>query len=165
MVYGLLAAAGVLYFSTLYSRLPDLVASHFNASGAPTAWMPKSAFFIFFPFVMLFVSIPVFVVPKQIANKSNDKINLPNKEYWLAPERRTETMEFVGTQMGWFGCAVLALLLAGFYDAITANLRPNHTFDSTSFYIALGAFFAFIIFWLTRMMSHFRNAPTASTSR
>jgi uncharacterized membrane protein len=165
LVYGLLAAVGLVYFSSLYSQLPALMASHFNASGVPTAWMPKSAFFIFFPFVMLIASVPVFLVPKLIANKPNDKINLPNKEYWLAPERRTETIEFVGTQMAWFGCALLALLLFGFYFAIAANLRPDHTFDSGSFYLVLGAFFAFIIFFLLRMFTHFGRTPSTWTSK
>jgi uncharacterized membrane protein len=164
LIFGLLAAAGLLYFSFLYPQLPDLMASHFNASGAATAWMPKFAFFILFPIITLAASVPVFLVPKSMAKLPNDKINLANKEYWLAPERRTETIQYVGMQMGWFGCALLALLFCGFYFAVAANLGPAHTFDSGSFYIALGAFFAFIIFWMVRLLSHFARVPENSHS-
>jgi len=164
IIYGLLAAVGLIYFSFLYPQLPDLMASHFNASGAATAWMPKSGFFALLTIVTLAAGVPVFLVPLQMAKLPNDKINLANKEYWLAPERRAETVQYLGIQMGWFGCALLLLLLCGLYEAVAANLKPDHTFDSTSFYIALGAFFAFIIVFLVRLLSHFSRVPEHSRS-
>ena len=159
LIYGLLAAVGLIYFSLLYPQLPDPIASHFNASGAATAWMPKSGFFTLFAVVTLAAGVPVFLVPMSMAKLPNDKINLRNKEYWLAPERRIETMQYLGTQMGWFGCALLALLLSGLYIAVAANFRPDHHFDSGSFYAVLGAFLAFIIVWLVRLLSHFSRVP------
>ena len=162
LVYVLLAVAGVIYFSLLYPQLPDPMASHFNGSGAATAWMAKSAFFMLFPIVILAAGVPIFLVPLSIAKLPNTRINLANKEYWLAPERRAETIQYVGIQMGWFGCAVLALLLCTLYNAVAANLRPSHTFDSGSLYIALGAFFAFLIVWLVRLLTHFGQVPENS---
>jgi hypothetical protein len=159
LIYALLAAVGLLYFSFLYPQLPDPMASHFNASGAATAWMPKSGFFMLIAVVALAASMPVFIVPRSIAKLPNDKINLPNKEYWLAPERRDETLQYFGNQMGWFGCALLAFLFCGLYNAVAANFRPDHHFDSGSFYIELGAFLAFITFWLVCLLSHFARAP------
>jgi len=165
LIYGLLAGVGLIYFSLVYPQLPDPMASHFNASGGATAWMPKSGFFFLFAFVMVFAGIPVFLVPKQLASRSNDKINLPNKEYWLAPERRAETMQYLGIQMAWFGCALVAFLLCGFYFAVSANLKPDHTFDSTSFYIPLGAFLTFSFSLPIRLLSRFGKVPSAPASR
>jgi len=162
LVYALLAAVGLLYFSLLYPQLPDPMASHFNASGAATAWMPKSGFFMLIVIVTLASAVPVFLVPRSMAKLPNDKINLPNKKYWLAPERRSETIDYLGIQMGWFACALLALLLCGLYSAVTANFRPDHHFDSGSFYVVLGAFLAFIIVWLARLLSHFARLPEGS---
>jgi uncharacterized membrane protein len=159
LIYALLTAAGLIYFSLLYPQLPDPMASHFNASGAATAWMPKSGFFMLIVVVTLAAGVPIFVVPRSMANLPNNKINLANKEYWLAPERRAATIDYLGMQMGWFGCALLALLFCGLYIAVAANLRPDHTFDSGSFYIALVAFSAFIILWLVRLLSHFALVP------
>jgi uncharacterized membrane protein len=157
LIYVLLAAAGLIYFSYLYPQVPDPMASHFNASGAATAWMPKSGFFMLIAIVTLAASVPVFLVPRSLAKLSNDKINLPNKKHWLAPERRAETMQYLGIQMGWFGCALLALLLSGLYIAVAANFRPDRHFDSGSFYVVLGAFLAFITFWLVRLLLHFNR--------
>jgi uncharacterized membrane protein len=159
LIYGLLAAAGLLYFSFLYPQLPDPMASHFNASGVATAWMPKSGFFLLIAVVTVASSVPVFLVPMSISKLSNDKINLPNKEYWLAPDRRDATLEYFGNQMGWFGCALLAFLFCGLYNAVAANFRPDHHFDSDSFYVVLGGFLAFIIFWLVHLLSHFSRVP------
>jgi uncharacterized membrane protein len=165
LIYVLLAAVGLLYFSLLYPQLPDPMASHFNANGAATAWMPKSAFYILILVVTLAAGVPIFLVPRSMAKLPNNKINLANKEYWLAPERRAETVEYLGIQMGWFGCALLALLLCGLYNAVAANFRPDHHFDSGSFYAVLGAFLAFIIFWLVRLLSHFARVPENSRSK
>jgi uncharacterized membrane protein len=163
LVYGLLAAVGLLYFSFLYSQLPDPMASHFNASGAATAWMPKSGFFILIVVVTLAAGVPIYLVPRSMAKLPNDKINLANKEYWLAPRRRDATIEYMGIQMGWFGCALLALLFCALYNAVAANLRPVHHFNSGSFYIALGAFFVFTLFWLGRLLSHFARVPPSDS--
>ena len=165
LIYALLAAAGLIYFSLLYPQLPDPMASHFNASGAVTAWMPKSGFFMLIAIVTLAASVPVFLVPRSLAKLSNDKINLPNKEHWLAPERRAETLQYLGIQMGWFGCALLALLLSGLYIAVAANFRPDHRFDSGSFYVVLGASLAFITFWLVRLLSYFARVPENSSAK
>jgi uncharacterized membrane protein len=165
LIYGLLAAVGLLYFSLCYPQLPDPMASHFNASGAATGWMPKSGFFTLILIVTLAAGLPIFLVPRSMAKLPNDKINLPNKEYWLAPERRIETMQYLGIQMGWFGCALLAILFCGLYNAVAANFRPDHHFDSGSFYVGLGAFLAFIIVWLVRLLSHFARLPENSRSK
>jgi hypothetical protein len=53
LIFGLLVLGAVVYFSRLYAQLPEMLASRFNAAGAPNAWMPKSTFFWFFPAIAL----------------------------------------------------------------------------------------------------------------
>lgn len=158
-IFGLLILAGSIYFSSLYSLLPKMIASHFNARGIPTAWMPKSAFFLIFPVVTLLVSVPVLLTPKLIAALPPDKINLPTKGYWLAPQRRADTVKYFEASLAWFGCALLSLLLFVFYVSLQANLNPARGFDSSSLLMALGAFLSFVLFWLIRMFSHFFRTP------
>ena len=54
----------------------------------PNGWQPKPAFFILIAVVILTPAIPAFIVPRRFPSIPADKINLPNKSYWLAPERR-----------------------------------------------------------------------------
>jgi hypothetical protein len=62
-----------------------------------------------------------FVVPLLIGVLPANVVNLPHKEYWLAAERREETMRYLSMKMGWFACAALSLLLFLTSEAINAN--------------------------------------------
>ena len=68
-----------------FPLLPDRLASHFAASGMPNGWMSKQQFFIIYAVVLVPALVIEFWVSHRIANKPNAKLNLPNKEYWLAP--------------------------------------------------------------------------------
>src|SRR5580692_11121933 len=74
-----------------FALLPERLASHFGASGLPNGWMTKPQFFIAYALVFLPALFVEFLVGRSVAKKPADKLRLPNKEYWLAPERRAET--------------------------------------------------------------------------
>jgi hypothetical protein len=82
-------------------------------------------------------------------------INLPNKDFWLSPERREETFYFLRTQMAWFGCALLAFLLYVMELVFRANLRTPPRLNNAAFVPALLAFIAFSTIWTMRFVFHF----------
>jgi len=100
-----------------------------------------------------------FLVPRQIAAQSDARINLPNKSYWLAPERRAETFRFLGAMLAWFSCGLLFVLISGTFLALRANLTDEGRFNSEAMLMILGAFLLFVILWLFRMFRHFRQTP------
>lgn len=155
LIFGLLFLFGVVYFSRLYAQLPEVMASHFNGHGVPNGWMPKSDFFKALLPLGLLIAIIAFVVPALMRILPPSMINLPNKDYWLAPERRAETVQYMEGAFAWFGCAVLALLTFTFYIAAKANLDPGRGFDSSAMMLALGAFFVFLLFFIIRVTTHF----------
>src|SRR5438552_3237464 len=106
MVFALLAVSAALYFSSLYAQLPDVMASHFNARGVPNGWQTKSAFFSVLVGVSVLAAVIGFGIPRIISVMPMELINLPNKRYWLAPEQRAETMDFLNGYFAWFGCAL-----------------------------------------------------------
>jgi len=71
-----------------FPLLPDRMASHFGASGMPNGWMTKTQFMCLYAVVLLPALAIEFWVSNRIANKPASKVNLPNKEFWMAPERR-----------------------------------------------------------------------------
>jgi uncharacterized membrane protein len=107
-----------------YPLLPDRLASHFGASGIPNGWMTKSQFFITFAIILLPALAVEFWVSHQIAKKSDAKLRLPNKEYWLAPERRTETFAYFDRFFAWYGCAFL------FVEVFAMGLAMRANFDT-----------------------------------
>ena len=49
-------------------------------------------------------------------------INLPNKDYWLAPERRDATLAWIGGWSTMFGAATLLLMMALMRQVERVNL-------------------------------------------
>jgi hypothetical protein len=72
--------------------LPNLVASHFGAEGAANGFMPRSFYIGFMLVVIIGLPALLVVVTWFALGSSSARINLPNRDYWLAPERRTETL-------------------------------------------------------------------------
>jgi len=160
MVFLLIVLCAILGYTMYYPQLPERVASHFGAYGLPNGWQTKSMFTTFFCSAMGIAATVGFLVPLLLGTLSPTMINLPNKDYWLAPERREDSIHFLQDQMTWFGCAVLLLLCFAMYSAIQANLTANPTMDPTAFFIALGAFVAFAIYSAVRMFSRFGKPRT-----
>lgn len=148
-----IAAVQIAYF---YPQLPGVIASHFDISGAPNSWMPKSAFFGLFCFIYVFYAVLFWLLPHLIMASPASLINLPNKDYWLSPGRREITAHLIGDQMAWFGVALTAFLIAVCQLAIVANLPGRSGNLGSGIWWLLGLFLAFTLVWLARFVCSFR---------
>jgi uncharacterized membrane protein len=128
-LYAFLFLACLLMMAYYYPQMPRRMASHFAADGRVNGWQSREAFFALMLLVTSTSALVGFVAPRQIAAKSNNRINLPHRNYWLSPERRPETMCYISTTMAWFGCGILFVLICGTFLAIQANLGPDHRFN------------------------------------
>ena len=102
IAFALMLLFAVVFLSTTVSSLPALVASHFDGAGFPTAHMTHE-FYIKFVFAMG-VGFPIAMVAllTLIYSKAND-MKLPNRDYWLAPERIAQTRSLLVSHGVWFG--------------------------------------------------------------
>lgn len=151
-----LFVAELLYF---YPQLPETVASHFDTDGAPNGWMGKTAFVVLMMFVAAISAAPTVGVALLLPRMQSG-INIPNKEYWLAPERRDETLGLIGASLIWTECAVLALLMVLTHAVCRMNIEGRATLDWPMI-PTLGVFLACVAFVMGRMMFRFRT-PTHS---
>ena len=62
-----------------------------------------------------------FWVSRKIASQPDTRLNLPNKEYWLAPERRAETFAYFDNFCAWYGCVFLFVVVFAMGLAMRAN--------------------------------------------
>ncbi len=148
---GIFLAQSVYY----YPNLPEKMASHFNGVGEADGWMSKSAFFIFEGFLMVLVLSEFTLLPLLIKKFPNSMINLPNKDYWLAKERRETTFADIGLYFEWFSILLLALFIAVNQIVFQANLAGQNL-SPLAMWLILGAFFAFVIFWLVKFVRRFK---------
>lgn len=153
----LLVAVAAIHFARYYSELPPVVASHFDARGVANGWQTKQAFFAIFAGVTVLTCAIVFCAPLLIAMAPASLINLPNKNYWLAPERRAASQAFISAWFGWFGCVMFLLMILTFDYAIKWNL--HQAADPTRLWYEIGGFGAFSLVWMLYFLLRFYWLP------
>ena len=121
LLLSLAAAAALLVY---YPMLPEVVASHFDGAGRANGWMPRESFAVLYVLLFLVMGV-LFVGGTQLLGRIPDGlINLPNREYWLAPERREQSIADIGNSLLRIGQATVLFLLVVMLDTFEANLHP-----------------------------------------
>lgn len=161
-IFVVVAILAAIYFWSTYARLPDVVASHFNARGVANGWQPKSLFFEFFAGAVAIAGLLTFGIPAIFSKIPVSVINLPHKEYWLAPERKAESLALLNRSFAWFGCAVLLIVTTAVNYAIGQNLHPGGPLGALLLLGVLAGFLVFVISSSVRMLSHFSRPPRDS---
>ena len=160
-LYAFLILVCLLMMAYYYPQMPQRMASHFAADGRVNGWQSRDAFFVLVLLVTSTSAIVGFLAPRQIAARSNARINLPHRDYWLAPERRERTMRFISATMAWFACGILLVLVSGTFLALRANLAPDHRFNSEAMLVVLGGFLLGLLGLLVGLVRHFRKVPAS----
>ena len=118
----LLVALAMVQAAHYGPLLPDTVATHFNSAGQPNEWSSRASFLIFNLVFVVGMAVVFLVLPPLLSKIPNEWINMPNKDYWLAPERREQSLAAMQSWMEWLGAATIALLLSITQMTIEANL-------------------------------------------
>ncbi len=151
-----LIAGQLLYF---YPRLPPLMASHFGAGGVPNGFMSRDAF-LGFHLVMVALMLAIFFgLPVLMRFIPVRFINLPHRDYWLAPERAAESLRYFEDRFNLFGLAVIAFLTAVQQLVYQANLTPDSRLPTIPFVALLAAFLVALIFFLIGTFRRFGKPP------
>jgi uncharacterized membrane protein len=154
-IFSAIALCVVVQAIGAFPRLPERVASHFDSSGMPNGWMSKEAFFVVYA-VMIGVSAFVgFYVPRQIEAKPPARINLPHREYWLAPVRRAATLAYLEGYFAWYACALLLILVLAMGLAIEANFTSPPRMATTPILLVIGGFVVFNVLAVIHLLRHF----------
>jgi uncharacterized membrane protein len=106
--------------------LPDQVATHFDAGGKANGWSNQAGF-IRFVAIVIAIAAALFFGATLLVRLPESMINLPNKDHWLAPERRDDTFAFIRDWFRWFAALRLAVGALFVGMALRANLAaPPH---------------------------------------
>lgn len=153
-VGALLFAADYVLHTT--PTLPPLVASHFDASGAPNAFMARDRYEHFM--LIMSVGFPLVLVAfLTLVFSYARNMKVPNGEYWLAPERIAQTRSFLIARGAWLG-AMLSLMMCWMHRLeLHANaLMPPHLAGAQATAALLG-FFLVTAGWIFGLMLAFRR--------
>ena len=155
-IFFLLVALALLQVVYYYPQVPDTVASHFDGLGSANAWSSKNGFFgLYLALILLLVMVFIFA-PRWSETRIRFGMKIPNRDYWLAPERLQQTKQFFRRQMIIMGVVHLLLAIYTIQLAILANLNQQPRLHPSIAW-ALGLYFLFLIAWLIHFFIHFRK--------
>jgi hypothetical protein len=129
----LLAAATLagLHAWHLSSVMPERVASHFDGAGRPNAWMSRDAFVRSYLGLVALLTVIFLITTLATARIPDRFVNLPNKSYWLAPERRASTLAWISTWAGAMGTATLLFVMVVMRQVERFNVGGSPSLDVT----------------------------------
>ena len=149
------AAAGILLTLALAFFSPDLVAIHFNAAGAPDGWASKWMNALFFSGLFLFLNLVYGGLPALIRKIPVSLINVPNREYWFAPERKESAYKIVTVFLA--ELAVFTnIFLAGIGILLFYANKTGQAAPPVAFFALMGAMFICIVLWIIHLIRAFR---------
>jgi uncharacterized membrane protein len=154
-VFALLGITCVAHALWYYPRLPEQVAHHFGASGQPDAWGSKTQFLITYLVavgVMAATFLGLGLLMPKIPNWVN---NLPNKDYWLAPERRKQTLDDFLAPYLWLGSLTMIVLLDIFHQSFQVHV--GNATKLSHVWFTMGAYLILTAVWCVAVFRRFRR--------
>lgn len=151
----LLVAAGAWQLLHYYPRLPETIAVHFGASGAPNGWSAKT------PFVLIYAAIEAAMALAALAMAFFGQrlpvsfLNMPNRDYWLAQERRGESLALFWTRTVWIEVTTLAFLIVVAEIIFRANLAERGPRLTGDFALVIIAFVAAVVWQSVDLIRRF----------
>jgi uncharacterized membrane protein len=156
----LVLSAGSLAFFIYYGQwFPPQMAIHFNWAGEPDGWVDRVKFivigtslcFMVPPLLVACVGVMPRVLPASM-------VNLPHRDYWLAPERRELTLGRLMFFALWLGVIVQGFLFAVFIFLARANPAEGPVHLSQSHVVLAVVFLVLLAAWGLKLTRAFQRS-------
>jgi serine/threonine-protein kinase len=153
----LVAAAQALW---QHGQLPERVATHFDGAGRANGWMSRGAHTALQLATLAFVAAVIQGIVYGNARLPKEYINIPHRDYWLAPERAAATHDWIGGMVLLIGCVLAAFFAALFQLIYRANLASVPQLDLAIWFFAAGLV-AVTLGLVFALVARFARVPAA----
>jgi len=123
ILFPLLVAAAIMQAGWQHGRLPERVATHFDFAGRANGWMSREVQTAAHIGIVLFLAAMLEGLARLGPRLPDEMINLPQCDYWLAPERRAATHARLAAMVRLIGCLLMGFFLALFDQVYRANVN------------------------------------------
>jgi hypothetical protein len=143
-----------------FSILPDQVAASFDAAGQPEETRSK-LFWVAMYLGILLVGAAYFITALILLHKLPDRYLkiLPYHEYWLAEERRRETVARLTGKLLWLGIATMLLFMATFQLIFMTNVSENKQLMEQVSPFLTTIYLTFVFIGVIRFRLDFQKVP------
>ena len=153
----ILVVTGVAIIAGTAGDLPARMATHFGPGGNANGWSTRETYVL--AMIGLVVAVPLLLLALMVwlprAGVCTGK--LPNREYWMAPERRARTLDRLAGYAGVAGSLVIVLLVAVHFLVIEANSSTRPALPTGPFVTVMLAFAVAMIAWTVALTYGFRR--------
>ncbi|HBO42743.1 MAG TPA: hypothetical protein DD670_02150 [Planctomycetaceae bacterium] len=154
-----LVILALIHMAVYYPSLPPQVISQFDVRGQAIGSMGRNAFVTVYAGITLGTALVILLFAASLPRLPNSMINLPNKDYWLAPERKKASAAILSGMMVWFGNATLVLSIACFHACFAATL--GRASPPWLFPLILGIYLTYTLAWCICLIRQFRRPKEA----
>jgi len=144
--------------------LSDKVITHFGFSGKGDSWSSKESFFLMQILFSFFIFLLMGGISLFLNKLPNSALNIPNKEYWLSPERRESTIEAFSFYLNIISSATLLFFFFIFREMIEINIHEKNSLGPT-FWISLLSFMVFTLAITIRILTLFSSTSVEKDKR
>jgi|SRR5581483_4971729 len=146
-----MTAAALVHAGLLARTLPERVASHFDFAGQPNGWSARGSFLTSYLGVVALLLLVGVGSGLAFAKLPIRWIDLPNRAYWLDPERRQATVRWMRAWSQWL-CAVSIATMTFIWNEIAranqhtpVELGASFTYGVAGFLIVLAAMTGWLV--------------------
>jgi len=153
----LIALAHLMY---VFPQLPDRVVSHFDAQGRPDGSMSREAFAWTMVLTYALSGGSFLAIGALLRRVPASLVNVPNREYWLAPERREATLARLARRLVRLGAVTVVFVLVIVHGTVQFNLGRADGLDGL--WLAVGAYCFYTLVWTLALVRELRLPPGAA---
>lgn len=158
ILFWIVVVIGVIQHMWQIQYLPEKMATHFNWEGYADGYAPRDVHMWMMLVVYGIMAFSFGVLPHLIARVPPAFINLPRKDYWLAPERVATTLGDIRDRMAVFGIMIfLFFMVVGLLVAEANKQIPPRLPDA--FMWSLAGFLIITAVWTIRFIRDYYKVP------
>ncbi len=136
-------------------HLPERLATHFGEDGEANGWMTRAGHVRFILGFGLGVPLFILAVSAMVARLGGKGLNIPNRDYWLAPERRAQTLAFMQRRLVWFACLLVLFFALINHLILSANTQTPVRLSPALFWPSIALFLGAMVVWTVLFISPF----------
>lgn len=137
------------------AELPASVASHFDAAGNPTSYMSHGVYFCVMVMALMVPWLGTTLLATVYSRAPT--LKLPNRDYWMAPQRVAQTRLMLFAHALLFGCLLTGMLCYVNWLEICAHRRHPPHLPSELVQTGMLVFLIAMAVWICALTAAFRR--------
>jgi len=148
------ASIAIIALSSVW--LPVRIASHFGAAGVPNGFMTRGTYLAFMAVVVIGIPALLSAIIGAAIRRSPGSINIPHRDYWLAPARREATAEYLVRHTARLAAGVALFAVALHFVLIHANALSPPRLAAPLLWLPLAGALLGVALWIISLRRRFR---------